>query len=162
MIRVATPADFDQIWPIFHDVVSQGDTYVYDPSTPKSLAFDIWMNRPIQTFVFEHTDGTILGTYYLKENRPDLGSHICRCGFMVSSNVRRQRIGEQMCEHSFKIAKEFGFRGMQLGYVVSTNLPSVQLWLKMGFQHVGTVPQAFAHRTLGDVDVFIMYRSLTN
>lgn len=160
-IRLATPDDFEKIWPIFHHVVQDATTYVYSPTTSKKEAYDIWMTKPVATYVVENASGDVLGTYYIKENRPGLGSHICRCGFMVSPDCRRQGIGRKMCEHALKHAKLLGFRGMQLGYVVSTNKASVALWLSMGFTHVGTVPKAFQHRELGDVDVLIMYQDLT-
>ena len=162
MIREANSSDFDDIWLIFQDIVKRGDTYVYSPDTTKQMAFEIWMKRPLKTFVILGDDDQILATYYIKENRPDLGSHVCRCGFMVSSHARRQGIGEKMCLHSFEVALSMGFRAMQLGYVVSTNKASVNLWLKMGFKIVGTVPKAFQHQLLGDVDVLIMYKLLTN
>jgi hypothetical protein len=36
----------------------------------------------------------------------------------------------------------------------------VALWTKLGFEIVGTLPKAFRHATLGDVDAFVMYRFL--
>ena len=162
IISEALDDDFDEIWVIFKSVIRLGTSYVYSPLTSKEQAFDIWMKRPLKTFAVRNDNSEMLGTYYIKENRPDLGSHICRCGYMVSPEQRRQGIGEQMCQHSLEQAKLMGFRGIQLGYVVSTNTASVNLWLKMGFKQVGTVPNAFQHSTLGDVDVFIMYKSLTD
>jgi len=162
MIREATSSDFDTIWSIFRLVVSTGTSYVYSPTTTKDAAYDIWMERPLKTYVYLDDHGSITGTYYIKENRPDLGSHICRCGFMVHPDAHRQGIGEAMCSHALAIAPTLGFRGMQLSYVVSTNHASVNLWLKMGFQQVGRVPNAFQHQSLGDVDILIMHKSLTN
>ncbi len=162
MIREATDNDFDDIWAIFNAVVKTGESYVYSPDTTKDDAYRIWMTLPIKTFVMIGDKGNIVGTYYIKQNRPDLGSHICRCGYMVHPDARRQGIGEAMCQHSLSVAPDLGFRGMQLGYVVSSNTASVNLWKKMGFIEVGRVPNAFQHQSLGDVDVLIMYQSLTN
>jgi ribosomal protein S18 acetylase RimI-like enzyme len=44
--------------------------------------------------------------------------------------------------------------------VVASNEPAVRLWQALGFQIVGTVPEAFEHRTLGRVGLHIMYRRL--
>jgi L-amino acid N-acyltransferase YncA len=81
MIREATAVDFDDIWGIFQLVVSTGTSYVYDPKTSKEAAYQIWMKRPLKTFVQLNLDQQIVGTYYIKENRPDLGAHICRRAF---------------------------------------------------------------------------------
>jgi len=37
---------------------------------------------------------------------------------------------------------------------------AVRLWQNMGFAIVGTIPGAFAHPHLGDVDAHVMYRRL--
>ena len=160
-ITDATDPDFNDIWTIFKAVVAPGTTYVYSPNTTKAQAFDIWMTRPKKTCIVRSDTGEALGTYYIKENRPDLGSHICRCGFMVAPTARRQGVGEAMCRHALTTANQLGFRGMQLSYVVATNQASIRLWLKMGFTHIGTVPKAFQHAQKGDVVVLIMYKSLT-
>ena len=130
---------------------------MYSPNTNKAEAYDIWMTRPIKTYVDLNDDDVVIGTYYIKENRPDLGSHVCRCGFMVDPNIRRQGVGEAMCKHAIDTATSLGFRGMQLGYVVSTNAASV-IFGRWGLRSwPGT--NAFQHQSLGDVDVLIMYRS---
>jgi 8-oxo-dGTP pyrophosphatase MutT (NUDIX family) len=49
---------------------------------------------------------------------------------------------------------------MQFNFVVSTNTAAVRLWQSLGFVVVGTLPGAFRHRDLGDVDALVMYRSL--
>ncbi|MBA8887605.1 ribosomal protein S18 acetylase RimI-like enzyme [Dokdonella fugitiva] len=49
---------------------------------------------------------------------------------------------------------------MQFNYVVSTNTPAVELYRKLGFAVVGTLPKAFEHRRLGLVDVYVMFRFL--
>ena len=163
MIREATADDFEFIWPLFKSIIDLGTTYVYPPGTTKDDAFHIWFELPVKTYVFLSSDNRILGSYYIKENRPGLGSHVCRCGYLVNPDARRQGIGEAMCRHSLAEALDLGFRSMQLGYVVSTNTASVNLWLKMGFEKVGVVPKAFFHHELSDyVDVFIMYKSLVD
>ena len=36
----------------------------------------------------------------------------------------------------------------------------IDCWQKNGFQIIGTLPGAFRHRQLGDVDAFVMVQSL--
>ena len=86
-IREATREDFDQIWPIFHEVTAVGETYAYPRETTKEQALKIWMDAPRKTYVFEEA-GQILGTYYIKTNQPGPGDHVCNCGYMVSSATR--------------------------------------------------------------------------
>jgi ribosomal protein S18 acetylase RimI-like enzyme len=65
-----------------------------------------------------------------------------------------------MCEHSQAEAVRLGFLAMQFNLVVVTNVDAVHLWKKLGFQIVGTLPNAFRHRQLGFVDAHVMYKKL--
>src|SRR5690606_8358101 len=67
-IRRATPEDFQQIWPIFHEVVAAGETYAFPPETGREQAFELWMRKPRETYVAEEA-GRILGTYFIKNNQ---------------------------------------------------------------------------------------------
>ena len=49
---------------------------------------------------------------------------------------------------------------MQFNFVVSTNEAAVNLWERLGFTVVGTLPGAFRHRHLGFVDAYVMFRTL--
>jgi GNAT superfamily N-acetyltransferase len=77
---------------------------------------------------------------------------------MVHPDARGKGIGKAMGNHSIKQAKKISFSAIQFNFVVSTNLVAIQLWLKLGFKIVGTVPKAFNHRKLGLVDIYIMHR----
>ncbi|MBM2835154.1 MAG: family N-acetyltransferase, partial [Candidatus Brocadiaceae bacterium] len=100
----------------------------------------------------------ILGTYILKKNQPGLGGHVANAAYMVHPDAHEQGIGKAIGNHSIKQAKKLGFSALQFNFVVSTNIVAIQLWLKLGFKIVGTVPKAFNHQKLGLVDVYIMHR----
>jgi len=158
-IRTARGPDFDSIWRIFREVVERGDTYVYDPSTTKEEARSIWMADGNSTYV-ALIDGRIIGTYILKRNQPGLGSHVANAGYMVRADCQGLGVGRAMCEHSIEEARRQGYLAMQFNMVVSTNEGAVALWEKLGFSIVGTLPQAFRHKTLGLVDAYVMHRYL--
>ena len=143
-IRRAQAADVDAIWEIFRRVVEKGDTYVYAPDTDRDRARQIWMADEVQTYVALRAGEEVVGTYILKENQPDLGSHICNAAFMVDPQSRGQGIGRAMGEHAIAEAKKAGFAGMQFNFVVATNKRAIALWEKLGFAIVGTVPATSA------------------
>lgn len=159
-IRPATDADFDQIWSIFHAVVSAGDTYTYPRDTSKDQAYQYWMAAPQVTLVVEE-DGHILGTYYIKPNQLGGGAHVCNCGYMVSPQARGRGLASAMCEHSQQLARELGFRAMQFNFVVASNTTAVALWSKLGFETLARLPEAFLHPNLGYVDALVMHKHLT-
>lgn len=157
--REATDKDFDNIWPIFHEIVEAGDTYAYAPDTSKREAKNIWMSQPRKTFVCEEDD-RIVATYYIKTNQAGPGSHVCNCGYMVTSSARGRGLATMMCEHSQVIARELGYQAMQFNFVAASNDGAVRLWHKLGFQTVGQLPRAFSHPELGYVDALVMFKWL--
>lgn len=159
-LRPANPSDQDAIWNIFRAVISTGDTYAFDPQTPRDQAMSYWFQPGGQVYVA--TDGQkIVGTYLLKPNQPGLGNHVANAAFMVCPTARGQGVGQTMGEHCLNEARRLGYRAMQFNFVVSTNDAAVRLWQKLGFEIVGRLPGAFRHRQQGFVDALVMYRFLT-
>ena len=158
-IRRAEGSDFPGIWAIFQAVVQKGDTYVFDPDCDENDARSVWIGDEVATYV-ALAGGRIVGTYMLKANQPGLGNHVANAAFMVSPESQRQGTGRAMGEHAIEEARKVGFRAMQFNFVVSTNMGAVKLWKSLGFEIVGTLPEAFRHRELGFVDAYVMYRKL--
>ncbi|MDQ1274428.1 MAG: hypothetical protein QG591_3058 [Planctomycetota bacterium] len=156
-IRKAKDADFEDVWNIFHQVVRRGNTFAFDPKASKEDCRTLWMSPSFYTHVAE-LQNKICGTYILRKNQLGLGGHVANAAYMVHHEARGQGIGKAMGNHSIKQAKKIGFSAIQFNFVVSTNLAAIQLWLKLGFKIVGTVPKAFNHQKLGLVDVYIMHR----
>ena len=158
-IREATRGDFDQIWPIFHEIVAAGETYAYPRDTTKEQALILWMDTPRKTFVVEE-ERMILGTYFIKTNPLAAGDHVCNCGYMVASTARGRGLATAMCEHSQMIARDLGYEAMQFNFVATTNEAAVRLWTKLGFETIDRLPNAFHHPTQGDVDALVMVKRL--
>ena len=158
-IRLVTQKDSEAIWSIIKSVIRAGDTYALDSNMTKDKAVSYWMATDKWTFIAEE-NGEIFGTYYMKTNQAGGGSHVCNCGYITSENTRRRGIARQMCEHSLTKASELGFKAMQYNCVLSTNEGAVNLWKRLGFDIVGTIPKVFNHPTEGYVDAFVMYQFL--
>ena len=159
MIRTAGPADDDAIWSILAPIVRAGETYALprDGSRDEVLAF--W-NAPGHDVFVAEDNGAILGTYFVCANRLGGGSHVANAGYATATSSQGKGVAGAMCEHSIEYARSRGFRAMQFNFVIASNTRAVALWQRMGFSIVGTLPAAFVHPTLGDVDAFVMHRSL--
>lgn len=159
IIRKATAEDLDAVWEIFKEVIKPGDTYVFSPDTPKVDLPKHWFAPYMHTYVAE-VDNEILGTYIIKPNQIDLGSHVANGSYMVHPKAHGQGVGKKLWEHSLEEVRSLGFKAMQFNIVVSTNTPAVNLWKKAGFEIIGTIPEGFNHAEKGLVDAYIMYRKL--
>ncbi|MBD8870447.1 GNAT family N-acetyltransferase [Nocardioides donggukensis] len=158
MIRDATDKDWPAIWPIFHTVVEEGETYAYPSGLTSEEARELW-TAGAHVVVLEE-DGVVLGTARMGPNRPGSGSHIGTASFMVADAARGRGVGRRLGEHCVAWHREAGFRGIQFNAVVETNTAAVRLWQELGFTIVGTVPGAFRSPTQGYVGLHVMFLPL--
>jgi|SRR5215217_6495490 len=158
-IRAATDADREAIWNIFHEIIAAGDTYALDPNMSRDESLPYWFGADTHTYVAEKA-GRAVGTYILRSNQSGAGSHVANAAFMVASDFQGSGVGRRMAEHCLTEAQRAGFRAMQFNFVISTNTAAIHLWKQLGFNIVGTLPEAFHHPQRGYVDVYVMYRSL--
>jgi ribosomal protein S18 acetylase RimI-like enzyme len=154
-----TKSDFELFWPVFKDVVSSQETYAFDPFIDFESAYVLWCLSPLKVYVAKE-NGVILGSYYIKANAAGPSSHISNCGYMVSPESRKKGIARKLCLHSQEIAIALGFTAMQFNSVVSTNVIAINLWKKLGYEVIGTIPKAYQHKLLGLVDSLIMHKQL--
>jgi GNAT superfamily N-acetyltransferase len=72
----------------------------------------------------------------------------------------RRGTGRALGEYVISWARENGFRAVQFNAVVESNERAVALWRSLGFEVIGTVPEAFHHRVHGYVGLHVMHRFL--
>lgn len=157
-IRRATPGDFDAMWDVFRSVIAGGDALPFAQGFDRETFRVHWFaSQPAYVAV---ADEAIVGMYKMGANHPDLGSHVASATYVVSPAAQGRGIGRALVEHSLTRAEDEGFMAMQFNYVVSTNAPAVELYRKLGFAVVGTLPKAFRHARLGFVDAYVMFRFL--
>lgn len=156
LIRPAAPDDRETIWRIMEPIIRAGETYSLPRDMGRDDALEHWLAPDRSVFVAEEGD-EIVGTYYLRANRPGPGAHVANAGFMVPDAAEGKGVGRAMCEHALSTARARGFTAMQFNFVVASNDRAVRLWRRMGFAEIGRAPDAFQHPHLGLVDALVMY-----
>jgi GNAT superfamily N-acetyltransferase len=159
-IREFAEADWAQVWPIVRDVVRAGDTFPYDPSMTADEARAIWLEPAPALTVVAVEDDRVVGTAKMGTNRPGPGSHVSTASFMVDAAARGHGVGAALCRFALDWARERGYAGMQFNAVADSNRSAIELYERLGFEIVGTVPGAFEHPKLGRVGLHVMYREL--
>ena len=160
LIREYTNTDWPSVWPIFQEVVNAGDTYAYDPRWSSEQARGVWVEAHPGRTVVACDGSSVLGTAKMGPNRPGPGSHVATASFMVAADARGRGVGRALGEYALTWAREQGYAAMQFNAVVESNESAVRLWQALGFRIIGTVPEAFAHPTLGRVGLHVMHRRL--
>jgi ribosomal protein S18 acetylase RimI-like enzyme len=159
-IRELADADWAQVWEIVREVVLAQDTFPYDPAMTEADARAMWLEAPPGLTVVAVERNAVLGTAKMGTNRPGPGSHVSTASFMVAAEARGRGVGTALCAYAIAWARERGYAGMQFNAVAESNTRAVELYRRLGFEIVGTVPRAFAHPTLGRVGLHVMYLEL--
>jgi L-amino acid N-acyltransferase YncA len=160
-IREATSEDWPQVWPFFREIVVSGETFAYDPEMTEPEARAMWfLGPPARTVVAVSAGGVVVGSANMYANRGGGGAHVASASFMVSPDHWGHGIGRALGEDMLAWARRERFRAVQFNAVVESNTRAVSLWRSLGFEIVGTVPEAFRHPTEGYVGLHVMYRRL--
>lgn len=162
IIRPATAADFAAMWEIFQELIAGGDTYHFAADTSRDDGHAYWFGPGVQSYVAVLNNERLVGMYRLLPNQRDRGAHVANASFMVSPAAQGVGVGTLLGRDCLERARAQGYLAMQFNYVVSSNMPAVLLWKKLGFSIVGTLPRAYRHQYLGYVDVYVMYQLLVD
>jgi GNAT superfamily N-acetyltransferase len=159
-IRVAGAGDWARIWPFFDRIVAAGETYAYPADLTERTARPLWMRPPPARTVVGVDGDTILGSAMMGPNRPGRGAHVATASFLVDPAHQGRGVGRALGRHAIEWARAAGYRAMQFNAVVETNTAAVGLWRSLGFEVIGTVPEAFDHARHGLVGLHVMHRRL--
>ena len=88
-------------------------------------------------------NGEILALYILHPNNVGRCAHISNASYAVRSDVRGRHIGEIIVKDCITKAQELGFRILQFNAVVATNIHARNLYKRLGFKELGTIPGGF-------------------
>ena len=161
IVRDATADDWAQIWPFLSQIVKAGETFAYDQAMDEPEARAAWLvGPPGRTTAAVGSDGAVVGTANMYPNRNGPGGHVASGSFMVDPSRWGLGTGRALCEDMVAWARERGFRAIQFNAVVETNTHAVKLYRSLGFEVVGTVPEAFQHPTEGYVGLHVMHLRL--
>ena len=156
-VRDAREDDWPQIWPVIHDVVTEQQTFAYDPAMSEGDAKRCWLLPAPARVTVAASGRLVLGTANMYANRPGPGSHVASGSLMTARQARGQGVGRALTTDMIDCARRNGYAAIQFNAVVDTNTAAVLLYESLGFVTLGTAPGAFRHPVLGPVGLRIMW-----
>jgi GNAT superfamily N-acetyltransferase len=134
------PAEHDDLFVLFAEIVETGAGYPHAPPLSRGM-FDATWVTPVTLAVAARLDGTVVGAYYLKPNFPGRAAHIANAGYAVDAVHRGRGIGRALVEDSLWRAPLLGFDAMQFNLVFAGN-PARSLYEELGWREIGRLPAA--------------------
>jgi ribosomal protein S18 acetylase RimI-like enzyme len=156
-IREFAESDWPQVWGIVRQVIRSQETFTYDPEMTEEQARATWVEAAPAVTVVAVDGDRVLGTAKMGPNRPGPGSHVSTASFMVAADSRGRGVGSTLCRFAVGWARDARYAGMQFNAVAESNTAAVEIYRRLGFTIIGTVPGAFAHPALGLVGLHVMY-----
>lgn len=158
-LEAYTPQDEEALYRIFVDIVDSGNLFPFITSSKEDFV-KYFVGPQFHAYVCKSKENKIVGGFYVKQNFAGRASHISNAGYMLESSARGKGIGTLLIEASLYIAKNLGFKAMQFNMVLSQNVSANNAYKKVGFEIVGTIPEAVKNPDGSYQDGYVMFRKL--
>lgn len=152
--------DENCLYDIFRNVVDSGSQFPYECSSVQEF-YRQFFAPTSHVYVCHSSTKEVVGGFYIKSNFSGRSNHIANAAYMIKDPYRGQGIGTLLVNASLEIAKSFGFQAMQFNMVLSQNVIATKLYQKLGFNIIGTIPQAVRNPDGSYQDGYILHRKLT-
>lgn len=151
--------DENHLYEIFRNVVDSGSQFPYECNSIEEFRCR-FLSPQSHVYVCHSSTNEVVGGFYIKSNFPGRSSHIANAAYMVRNTYRGQGIGTLLVKASLHIAKNLGFQAMQFNMVLSLNIAATNIYQKLDFNIIGTIPKAVRNPDGSYQDGYIMYRKL--
>lgn len=159
LIRKYEDKDLKDMVEIWNEVVEDGAAFPQiNPLSSVEEGKEFFKSQSF-TAVAE-VQGKVLGLYILHPNNVGRCGHIANSSYAVKSSARGMKIGEKLVKHSLKMGKELKFRILQFNAVVKSNVGAINLYEKLGFVKLGTIPEGFLNKDNTYEDIILFYHKL--
>lgn len=112
------------------------------------------------TAVAVDDSGEAVGLYTLHPNNIGRCGHLANASYAVKRDKRGMHVGESLVRDCIDKAREAGFGVLQFNAVVASNTPALNLYKKLGFIRLGTIPKGFKNIDGVYEDIILHYMTL--
>lgn len=146
----------DVLFETFNQEIALGQTYPQFNLLSRQEFVEYWFSHFAAILVKGHYDvplgdiepgnwqSRFLGSYYIKPNYKGRASHICNAGFIVAFKTRGSgyKVGSKLAETYLQWAPLLGYTYSVFNMVFESNIASVKIWDRLGFERIGYVKKA--------------------
>lgn len=147
------------LYKIFKEVVDSGSQFPYESNSLQEFRRQ-FLNKDGQVYVCHSPSNDVIGGFYIKSNFPGRSKHIANAAYMIKDGHRGKGVGSLLIKASLHFAKSLGFQALQFNMVLSQNTNAVNIYKKLGFKILATLPTAVRNLDETYQDGYVMYRTL--
>ena len=143
-----TSDDKEAVTAIWNDIVRDANAFPQEFPFTDEEGDAFFLSQKATTVAW--AKGEIAGFYILHDNNVGRCSHMANASYSVSKKFRGCGVGKVLVSDSLAKAKQCGYRGLQYNY------GAIALYLKLGFNIIGTIPGGYrkADGTFEDLLIF--------
>lgn len=151
--------DIPEMVRIWNEVVEEGQAFPQEEILDTRSGRDFFAS---QTFcgIAADSSGNVSGLYILHPNNVGRCGHICNASYAVSRDSRGLHIGEKLVMHCLEQGRLEGFKILQFNAVVASNIHARHLYERLGFTHLGVIPEGFRMKDGSYEDICPYYHLL--
>lgn len=143
---------------IWNTVVDDADAFPQFDGLKNEEAYEFF-SAQTYTGVAE-LDKEVAGIYILHPNNIGRCAKIANASYAVKKDIRGLHIGEKLVSDSLIKGHQFGFHVLQFNAVVKSNIHAIHLYERLGFEHLGTIPQCYEKKDGSFEDLLLFYHTL--
>ena len=142
---------------IWNQVVEDGVAFPQTELLTEETGDPFFKEQSFTGLAVDAETGQAAGLYILHPNNVGRCGHLCNASYAVHRDMRGHQIGEALVRHCLQKAKELGFKILQFNAVVASNTPALNLYKKLGFVRLGTIPGGFLMKDGHYEDIVVHY-----
>lgn len=159
VIRQYREQDIQSMLEIWNTVIEEANAFPQMEKLTLKTAREFFASQSYAGVAVD--DEKVIGLYILHPNNVGRCGHLANASYAVKSGLRGHKIGEKLVRDSMQQGHNLGFKILQFNAVVCTNTTAIHLYQKLGFHHLGTVPNGFRLKDGSYTDILLFYIELS-
>lgn len=153
--------DLPEMIALWNGIVEEGNAFPQEEILDNQRGESFFASQTYSGVAINGNTGQICGLYILHPNNVGRCGHICNASYGVCPEARGMHIGEKLVLDCMEQGRRHGFKVLQFNAVVATNIPARQLYERLGFVPLGTIPKGFRMRDGHYEDICPYYHELS-
>lgn len=143
VIREYIKSDLPDMIRIWNDIVEEGIAFPQEELLTETTGAEFFASQTYCGVAEDEESGKIYGLYILHPNNVGRCGHICNASYAVDAASRGLHMGEKLVLDCLAQGKAHGYGVLQFNAVVESNVHARNLYERLGFTQLGTIPKGF-------------------